>query len=278
MSGRVLGQGFHKFAVMGLLLGLTWECWPAPAAEEVPGNDLAAQVTIRRDTYGVPHILASTEEAAYFGQGYASAEDRVLVMARLYLQARGEEAAHFGEKFAEADFLVKLLHMHSGAAAGYAKLAPWVQRILDGYAAGYNRYVAQHRAELPDWVKPVTGIDILAHGRRVVLLEFSMDLRQLDNIGRKTARLSSPEEALLAKGSNMWAIGKGRTVSGKGILLGNPHLTWRGSQLFYESHITVPGKVNINGTSLNGGPGVTIGFNENLGWSHTVNLHDSDDV
>jgi acyl-homoserine-lactone acylase len=76
----------------------------------------------------------------------------------------------------------------------------------------------------------------------------------------------------------MWGLGKERTVSGKGILLGNPHLRWSGSHLFYESHLTVPGKLNLSGSSLIGTPGIAIGFNEHLGWSHTVNQHDSDDI
>jgi acyl-homoserine-lactone acylase len=247
-------------------------------ADDRGDDPLAKQVTIRRDTFGVPHILAQTEEAAYFGHGYASAEDHVLVLGRLFLQARGEEAAHFGEKFADNDFRVKTMRMHEGARSGYDRMPPWVQRIIDAYAAGYNRFVTQHRAELPDWVLPVTGVDVLAHARRVILLEFCMDLRQLERIGGKSARLPRSDEHADMVGSNMWGLGKERTVSGKGILLGNPHLRWAGSQLFYESHLTVPGKVNLSGTSLIGTPGIAIGFNEHLGWSHTVNQHDSEDV
>jgi acyl-homoserine-lactone acylase len=233
-------------------------------------------VTIRRDTFGVPHILGSTEEAVYFGQGYASAEDHVLLMGRLYLQARGEEAAYFGEKFANDDFAVRQFHIHEGAETGYTQLAPWMQSLLEAYAVGYNRYLRQHRAQLPDWVKPVTGIDLLAHGRRVLLLGFDLDLPRLEQrIAKKAAQLPSIIPDVSLHGSNMWAIGKGRSASGKGILLGNPHLTWAGAETFYECHLTVPGKVNVSGTCLIGGPGVTIGFNENLGWSHTVNLHNS---
>jgi acyl-homoserine-lactone acylase len=271
------GLGFHALVGIGLVLGIsgggTTRCRADTRAE-----DLAAQVTIRRDTFGVPHILAATEEAAYFGQGYASAEDHVLGMARLFLKGRSEEAAYFGDKFAADDFAVKQMHMFEGAQAGYARMQPWMQCLLDGYAAGYNRYVAQHRAELPDWVKPVTGVDVLAHARRVVLMEFSMDFRQLEQIGGKAARSPAAEDLTGLIGSNMWGIGKGRSASGKGILLANPHLSWSGSQLFYETHVTVPGKVNLSGSSLIGTPGIAIGFNEHLGWSHTVNLHDSDDV
>ena len=50
----------------------------------------AADVTIRRDTYGIPHILAATEEGASFGLGYAQAEDHAEVIARHYASARGE--------------------------------------------------------------------------------------------------------------------------------------------------------------------------------------------
>jgi acyl-homoserine-lactone acylase len=259
-----------------LVLGLAVP--PAVAAGHDEENALAGEVTIRRDHYGVPHIRAATEEAAALGMGYASAEDHAELMGRLFLKARGEEAAVFGEKFAAGDLLVKRFHMYEGAARGYAQLVPWVQRILDGYAAGYNRYLRQHRAALPEWMKPITGIDVLAHGRHVVLLEFSMNLEQLRQLGDKDARSAVHDEGAFARGSNMWAVGKGRSASGKGLLMGNPHLTWAGSQIFYEAHITVPGKVNISGCTLIGSPIITIGFNDHLGWSHTVNLHDSDDV
>jgi acyl-homoserine-lactone acylase len=238
---------------------------------------LSTLVTIRRDHYGVPHILGQTEEAAAFGQGFATAEDHCLEMARLYLKARSEEAAYFGEMFAPFDLMTKKLHIYDVARDGYAKSPPWVQSMLDGYAAGYGRYVEKHRAELPEWVKPITGVDVLAHTRRVTIMEFTMNLRQLDQIGQKALATADADQTQMP-GSNMWAIGKGRTAGGEGILLGNPHLAWAGSQIFHEVQITVPGRINVSGTTLIGTPGVAIGFNDSLGWSHTVNAHDSDDV
>src|SRR5262249_53807926 len=157
----------------------------------------------------------------------------------------------------------------------FPKLPPWVQRNLDAYALGYNRYVQKYRAELPDWVKPVTGVDILAHGRRVVIMDFTMDrgiLRQLQQLSAKPVAVSAlpADPSPLTNGSNMWAINRERSASGKALLLGNPHLPWEGQYLFYESHLTVPGKINLMGCSTVGSPGVTIGFNDYLGWSHTV--------
>ena len=80
---------------------------PISIAGTLSDDDLASQVTIRRDTFGVPHILAETEVAAAFGYGYAAAEDHVLPIARLYLKARSEEAQYFGPEHVESDLLTK---------------------------------------------------------------------------------------------------------------------------------------------------------------------------
>ncbi|RLA05782.1 MAG: acylase, partial [Gammaproteobacteria bacterium] len=71
-------------------------------------------------------------------------------------------------------------------------------------------------------------------------------------------------------GSNGWAFCNDRTETGRGMLLGNPHYPWTGTSRFWEKHLTIPGKLNIYGAHLIGAPGVAIGFNENVGWTHTV--------
>src|ERR1044071_8518094 len=50
------------------------------------------EVTIVRDDYGVPHILASTERGAYFGGGYAVAQDRLFQLERFRRNALGRLA------------------------------------------------------------------------------------------------------------------------------------------------------------------------------------------
>ena len=251
---------------------------PLPAAS---GDELAAQVLIRRDGYGVPHILAETEEAVAFGYGFATAEDHILTVARLYLRARAKEAAFFGPEFAESDFRTKHMRVHEAAAEGYARTAPWFQRILDGYAAGYSRHVAKNRSQLPDWVQPVTGIDVLAHARNVMHIGFALNRQALRQLTAPPSNgrggpTNADDEALA--GSNTWAIGRERSASGNALLLGNPHLTWTpGNQTFHEAHLTVPGRLDFSGTTLIGLPWMILGFNDRLGWSHTVNPHDGDD-
>ena len=40
-------------------------------------DPLARSVTIYRDNFGVPHIVGETEQAAFFGYGYAQAQDHL---------------------------------------------------------------------------------------------------------------------------------------------------------------------------------------------------------
>jgi acyl-homoserine lactone acylase PvdQ len=48
-------------------------------------DPLARLVTIYRDNFGVPHIIGETEKAAFFGYGYAQAQDH---LERMMLQYR----------------------------------------------------------------------------------------------------------------------------------------------------------------------------------------------
>ena len=70
--------------------------------------------------------------------------------------------------------------------------------------------------------------------------------------------------------SNGWALGNERTASGGGMLLSNPHYPWVGSNRFWEKHLTIPGIYDAYGVGLVGGMGVTMGFNQNVAWTHTV--------
>ncbi|HEV8483106.1 MAG TPA: penicillin acylase family protein, partial [Blastocatellia bacterium] len=125
---------------------------------------IAAEVTIRRDTYGVPHILAKTEEAAAFGLGYAQAEDHCLTIARRLTAARGEIAKYLGQGV-ENDFLMKRFDNLEVCRQNFGQLDPLLQRIFNAYAAGVNHYVSKHHQELPGWIPVFDGVDVLANGR-----------------------------------------------------------------------------------------------------------------
>ncbi len=78
-------------------------------------------------------------------------------------------------------------------------------------------------------------------------------------------------------GSNGWAIAPSRSANGNAMLLANPHLPWSDRFLWYETQLTAPG-IDAYGAALVGIPVLSIAFNDNLGWTHTVNTHDGWDA
>ena len=79
----------HYWIIPSLLLMVA--AGPGLAAS-TPKDPLAGQVTIYRDTYGVPHIAGESEAAAFFGYGYAQAEDHLERMMLQYRDAQGRRA------------------------------------------------------------------------------------------------------------------------------------------------------------------------------------------
>jgi acyl-homoserine-lactone acylase len=251
-------------------------------ADVIEPHILAASVEIRRTAYGIPHIKGATMEAAAFGFGYCQAEDHLLNIMRSILRARGQLSRHFeGEENVESDFWNCQFQVRQRAIATYHKLDPDFRSMLDGFASGLNYYVRLHRDEVPDWVPTVNGHDIAAHGLTGVMrFAFNRGGIIRDFLGRQRGESVSVDESentdLL--GSNMWALAPSRTKSGHAILMGNPHQPWSQVATYYEAHLTVPGELDFYGSTFVGRPVLTTGWNNNLGWSHTVNYPDLEEI
>lgn len=69
-------------------------------------------------------------------------------------------------------------------------------------------------------------------------------------------------------GSNNWAVGPSKSVSGNPILCNDPHLFLTLPSVWYEQQIITP-EVNVYGVTFPGIPGVLIGFNKDICWGVT---------
>ncbi len=69
-------------------------------------------------------------------------------------------------------------------------------------------------------------------------------------------------------GSNNWAVSGKKTKSGFPILANDPHLKLTLPSIWYEVQLHSPG-LNTYGVSLQGVPGIIVGFNENVAWGVT---------
>ncbi|MCF8473458.1 MAG: acylase [Emcibacter sp.] len=254
---------------------------------------------IKVTSFGIPHITADDFGSLGFGEGYMAARDHVCNIAYGLVEARGERAKYFGagekNKHVKSDVLIKALDISDNAEQYFKGQTDENQQWISGYTSGYNKYINDIGRDNitswckgADWVHEVKPQDIfarfllLAQTTRYMsgmIVSAAPPQSEAEKSGDKTAKLdlTSEEFAESTKdlggrhmGSNAWAFGKNRTENGRGMLLGNPHYPWTGTDRFWEKHLIIPGRLNIYGTHLLGAPGVAIGFNENVGWSHTV--------
>jgi acyl-homoserine-lactone acylase len=258
---------------------------------------LADRVVIRRDTFGVPHIVAETEAAVALGFGYAQAEDHAAEMARRFLAARGDAAMHLGPAHLDADLAVRRWDNIGAARRAMASLDDTFREVLEGFAGGYNLYVRRHRDTLPPWVIEITGADALAltHTDGPTDAASASLVRALQQkypegtpapavpravVGLPVAGGDAASDVGTASvdsdGSNAIALSGLKTVSGAPMLLGNPHLRWQ--QLYWEAHVKVPGRLDFYGSTLVGYPWLRAGFNDRLGYVQTNNNSDNRDL
>lgn len=202
-----------------------------------------------------------------------------------------------------SDAVYKMLMTKEVIDKSRAALDTEMQAMIRGYAAGVSRYVRELKAGQHEgrhgacrnepWVRELNDEDMYLRFFKLSLLGSSANF--IDGIAAArpmNAHVAPPPPDLekakievgkgLAEiapkfmayrngevGSNMYAFGS-EVTGGGGIQFGNPHFPWFGGERLYQVHLTVPGKMDIQGASLYGVPVVLIGFTENFAWSHTV--------
>src|SRR5215207_1098069 len=77
----------------------------APQQNSIQINGIKDRVTIHRDDRGIPYVEAKNDEDLYFGQGYATAADRLWQMDLFRRTARGELAEVLGTLAVDQDKL-----------------------------------------------------------------------------------------------------------------------------------------------------------------------------
>lgn len=222
------------------------------------------------DTYGIPHIYAQDAASAFRAFGWSQMQSHGNLLLRLYGQARGRAAEYWGEEYTDSDRWVLTMGVPERARSWYQEQNQSFRGYLDAFAEGINNYVKENPKAIDDAIEvvlPVKGEDILAHLQRVLNFTFVVNPEQVTGVSQAQSKA----------GSNGWAIAPSRSESGNAMLLANPHLPWSDLYLWYEAQITAPG-IDAYGASLVGIPVLNIAFNDNLGWTHTVNTHDGWDA
>jgi len=228
------------------------------------------QVTIYRDTYGVPHIYGDSEEAVAYGHGYAQAEDRLETLLKAYRKAEGTMAEAFGEEFVEHDYQQRMLGHAEVSKRRYHELKPKTRIVIEYFLAGVKDYMREHPDEVPAWAPDPQPYHIVALSRYVIWgWPVGQAMNDLEN--------AKEEELDDGKGSNQWVIGRRRSTEDCVIALIDPHVGWNDEWLFYEAHLH-GGDLHVYGFNLVGVTYIGLGHNNYLSWAMTTGGPDTADV
>ncbi|HEX2205660.1 MAG TPA: penicillin acylase family protein [Longimicrobium sp.] len=334
-------------AVLALVLVAALSArWYIGRAEPNPSRGatiagLKDEVEVWRDSLGVPHVWAESEEDLFRAVGYVHAQDRLWQMELFRRVADGRMAEVLGARLVDTDRFLRTLGMGRAAAENERVLTPEARRLLQAYADGVNAWIRGRSGPLPPEFmvlgvepEPWTVRNSLSIAKIMAwdLADWEPGLhlqRALDNVGPELGRdlfptypaggltilggdgqwrgkgaapapsapatttppapvsgVTMPEipplaAALLdgvsiARASNSWVVGGGRTKSGKPILANDMHLALRAPSLWYLGALH-GGGVEVAGMMLPGVPVVVAGHGKRVAWGYTNAMVDDVD-
>jgi len=234
-----------------------------------------ANITIARDSFGVPHIFAPTDPEVAYGIAWAHAEDDFETLQVVALSGKAKLGTALGKKGAEGDYVINLLRIRKTVEEQWSTLSPDFVALINGYVAGLNAYAKSHPQEVKfkkafpfdekDYMTAVVFSTALFCGVDKVLPEI---------LGGRVATIPG----FNPQGSNAFAMNSKKTTTGESFLAINAHQPNTGPVAFYEAHLQSEQGWNMLGGLFPGGCLIFHGTNENLGWAHTVNYQDKVDV
>lgn len=233
-------------------------------------------ITIARDSFGVPHIFAKTDAEVAYGLAWANAEDDFKSLQFVVLPAKGLMGRALGKEGAAGDYAFALFLCMEITEERWNTLSPEFLKLIAGYVQGINEYALQHKTEwmvkdlFPINTKEYIAASVLA------LTVFNGADDALRRIYEN--RIWTVPQTSTNKGSNSFAIHPSKTTTGEAYLFVNAHQPNTGPQAFYEAHVCSEEGWNALGGLLAGGTSVLHGVNAYLGWAHTVNYCDRTDI
>lgn len=230
---------------------------------------------IYRDVYGVPHIYAGSNYALFFGEGYAHAEDHLEQMLINYRMVQGRLSEVFGSDYIFSDTQMRLLRVIEIVKEKYSDISPEVKEAVEAFAEGINYFMEINPVKVPEWATDVTPQEVISWGKMIMLSR---------PVGRLVQEISNGFGSNINIGfeheiyeSNEWVVAPEKTTDGHVILQIDPHLSWFGTNAWYEVHLESD-DFHVSGNTLWGIPGVILGHNDRIAWAFTANSPDTADA
>ena len=236
-------------------------------------------VTIKRDTWGIPHIYGEKDVHVAYGLAYANAEDSFLEMQEMFIIAKGLNGAYKGKEGVKTDYMLHSLNIPQKVDELYdGQVSYAFADYLEAYCQGVNHYAELNPSQvILKNIFPITPKDVLQGYAFFIAIESHVD-KALQEIFDEEKITSKELATDLSKGSNGMVLSSQKMTSGKTTLMMNPHLPMYGLGSLFEAHLVSEEGLNIHGAVWHGGVSCLLGVNENLGWTSTTNNVDKNDT
>lgn len=141
---------------------------------EIAVKGVEGLVRVVRDRWGIPHIRAASVWDAFFGQGYAIAQDRLFQLELRRQMAFGQAAAFLNRGLLAGDRNNRRTGFGRHAAGEWQAQSPDSRLVLEAYAAGVNAAIVSQPQPfefevLSHEMAPWSPVDTLAIMKMVAL-------------------------------------------------------------------------------------------------------------
>ena len=134
-------------------------------------SGLTEEVTVLRDSFGVPHIYAENEKDLYRSVGFVMAQDRLWQMDLLRRVTQGRLSEILGKEQKNTDLLMRALRMQEKSEKILANSSPEIVLALEAFADGMNQYIENYPLPpefkvlgyKPELWKPVHSINLIGY-------------------------------------------------------------------------------------------------------------------
>jgi acyl-homoserine lactone acylase PvdQ len=260
----------------------------APAnAQQTP----SAEVEILRDDWGVAHVYAQSENGAYYGWGYAMAEDRLESVLRHYLWGIGsiekllrsglEQPAFWltGDPV-QSEIELRRWRPLEAARTGVGRLSPQLRRNYEQFIAGLQAYMDEHPDQVPEWAPALEPALPIAYFRSWQLAVWgeqgSQECRAALAALREATAAAQDDVSMDEPSSNAWVLMPWRTAEDSLIHLTDPHTPFDGLGEMYEIRLH-GGDMHAAGISLIGLPWIVFGHTDHVALGATNGQADAAD-
>ena len=122
---------------------------PTDTNSAIPGLPLKKPVTVKEDSFGIPHIYAENESDLMTAQGFIHARDRLWQMETVRRLVNGTLSEIAGEETYELDCFTRMAGFKTLQERQHASLDASERELHRAYAEGINAYIEFARPTFP---------------------------------------------------------------------------------------------------------------------------------